>query len=54
MFQWRGLIFLIDGGMSEGVGYSHGAVLHIRHKIGEAASAIDADGKETSLWKSRP
>jgi calcineurin-like phosphoesterase family protein len=53
MFQWHGLIFLIDVGMSEGVGDSRGAVLHIRHKNGEEASAIDADGKETSLWKSQ-
>jgi len=53
MFQWRGLLFLIDVGMSEGVGDSHGAVLHIRHSNGEDASVIDADGKETSLWKAR-
>jgi len=57
MFQWRGLLFLIDVGMSEGVGDSHGAVLHIRHvnkkETGEEASVIDANGKETSLWKSR-
>jgi hypothetical protein len=53
MFQWRGLLFLIDVGMSEGVGDSHGAVLHIRHHNGEEASAIDADGTETSLWKSQ-
>jgi len=53
MFQWRGLLFLIDVGMSEGVGDSHGAVLHIRHKNGEEASAIDADGTEKSLWKSQ-
>ena len=57
MFQWRGLIFLIDVGMSEGVGDSHGAVLQIRHdnkkEIGEEAFAIDADGGETSLWKSQ-
>jgi hypothetical protein len=52
MFQWRGLLFLIDVGMSEGVGDSHGAVLRIRHKNGEEAFAIDADGTETSLWKS--
>ena len=39
--------FLIDVGMSEGVGDSHGAILHIRHKNGEEASAIDADGTET-------
>jgi hypothetical protein len=53
MFQWHGLIFLIDVGMSEGVGDSHGSVLHIRYKNGEEAFAIDADGTETSLWKSR-
>jgi len=53
MFQWHGLIFLIDVGMSTGVGDSHGAVLHIRHHNGEDAFAIDADGTETSLWKSQ-
>jgi hypothetical protein len=53
MFQWRGLIFLIDVGMSEGVGDSHGAVLHIRYKNGEEASAIYADGTETGIWNSR-
>jgi hypothetical protein len=52
MFQWRGLLFLIDVGMSEGVGDSHGAVLHIRHSNREEAFAIDADGAEKSLWKS--
>ncbi len=31
MFQWHGLIFLIDVGMSQGVGDSQGTVLHIRH-----------------------
>ena len=51
IFQWHGLIFLIDVGMSEGVGDSHGAVLHIRRHNGEEASAIDADGAETSFWK---
>lgn len=52
MFQWHGLIFLIDVGMSEGVGDSLGAVLHIRYKQGEEAFAMGADGKETSIWKS--
>jgi len=55
MFQWHGLLFLIDVGMSQGVGNSHGAVLHIRHvnkkETGEEAFVIDADGSETSLWK---
>lgn len=53
IFQWHGLLFLIDVGMSEGVGDSHGAVLHIRHKNGEEASAIYADGTETGIWNSR-
>ena len=51
MFQWHGLIFLIDIGMSQGVGDSQGAVLHIRHKNGQEATAIDADGMEMVLWK---
>ena len=51
MFQWRGLLFLIDLGMSERIGDSHGAVLHIRYKNGEQAGAIYADGQEKSLWK---
>jgi len=51
MFQWHGLIFLIDVGMSQGVGDSQGAVLHIRHKNGQEATAIDADGMEMVLWK---
>ena len=43
IFQWHGLLFLIDVGMSEGVGDSHGAVLHIRSRNGEEASVIYAD-----------
>ena len=53
MFQWHGLIFLIDVGMSEGVGDSLGVVLHIRHHNGEEAFVIDAEGAEMSLWKSQ-
>lgn len=53
MFQWHGLLFLIDVGMSEGVGDGHGAVLHIQHHNGEEAFVIDADGTEGSLWKSQ-
>jgi hypothetical protein len=52
MFQWHDLVFLIDVGMSEWVGDSHGAVLHIRHKNGEEAVAIETAGAERSLWKS--
>jgi hypothetical protein len=49
MFQRWGLLFLIDVGMSEGVGDSRGATLHIAN--GKAA-AICADGAETVLWES--
>jgi hypothetical protein len=51
IFQWHGVIVFIDVGMSQGVGDSQGAVLHIRHKNGEEASVIDAYGAERSLWK---
>jgi Calcineurin-like phosphoesterase len=47
MFQRWGLLFLIDVGMSEGVGDSRGAALRIAN--GKAA-AICADGVETILW----
>ncbi len=53
MFQWHGLIFLIDVGMSEGVGDSQGAVLHIESGNSEEAVAIGADGTQSSLWKNR-
>jgi len=53
MFQWRGLLFLIDVGMSEGVGDSQGAALRIRFRDGEQAVAIGADGRETTLWRSQ-
>jgi len=49
MFQRFGLLFLIDTGMSEGVGDSHGAVLHITSR-GQAAAAVCPDGKTTLLW----
>ena len=48
MFQRWGLLFLIDVGMSEGVGDSRGAALRIAD--GKAA-AICADGAETLLWE---
>ncbi len=47
MFQRWGLLFLIDVGMSEGVGDSYGAVLRIKDT---GASAICADGARTVLW----
>ncbi len=55
MFQRYGLIFFIDTGMSEGVGYSDGAILHITKK-GKEAIAVCPDGKQTPIWdaKSNP
>jgi hypothetical protein len=53
MFQRFGLLFLIDTGMSEGVNDSGGAVLHIKIRGGEQATAICRDGKKTILWDSR-
>jgi hypothetical protein len=50
MFQWRGLLFLIDVGMSEGVGDSHGAVLRIHTGHRQEAVAVCANGKTTSIW----
>ena len=50
MFQRFGLLFLIDTGMSEGVDYSRGAVLHITSKD---ATAICPDGKRTVLWDAK-
>lgn len=50
VFQWHGLLFLIDAGMSAGVGDSQGAVLHIL-RGGSQAVAISADGTKTGIWK---
>ena len=47
MFQRWGLLFLIDVGMSRGVGDSTGAVLRI---VKGQAAAVCADGTETLLW----
>jgi hypothetical protein len=47
MFQRWGLLFLIDVGMSRGVGDSHGAALRIENG---KATAVCADGAETVLW----
>ncbi len=47
MFQYQGLLFLIDTGMSEGVDSSGGAVLRLtKHD----ATAICPDGARTLLW----
>lgn len=53
MFQRYGLLFLIDTGMSEGVDYSGGAVLHITFEGAEKATAICPDGRKTLLWDSK-
>jgi hypothetical protein len=50
MFQRFGLVFLIDTGMSEGVGDSAGAVLHITRRGGERAEAVCPNGTRTLLW----
>jgi hypothetical protein len=52
MFQRYGLIFFIDTGMSEGVGHSDGAILHIVNH-GREAIAVCPDGKRTSIWDFR-
>lgn len=52
MFQRFGLIFFIDTGMSEGVGDSDGAILHIENN-GQEAVAVCPDGKRTSIWDAR-
>lgn len=49
MFQRYGLLFLIDTGMSRGVGDSMGAALRISS---HAATAICPDGRQTLLWDS--
>jgi hypothetical protein len=49
LFQRYGLIFLIDTGMSAGVGYSEGALLHVRTGT-QQATAICAVGGETGIW----
>jgi len=48
MFQRWGLLFLIDVGMSEGVGDSRGAALRIADG---KATAVCWNGKETLLWQ---
>jgi hypothetical protein len=57
MFQVYGRLFLIDVGMSRGVGDSHGAALHIVRADREvSASAVCSNGVATPLWDtlSRP
>ncbi len=47
IYQWRGLLFLIDIGMSQGIDESRGAVLLMRPS---EASAICPDGRVKKLW----
>lgn len=51
MFQWHGLLFLIDTGMSREIDHSAGAVLHVQQNA--QASAVCADGTETVIWDAR-
>jgi hypothetical protein len=51
MFQtYDGLVFLIDVGMSRAIGYSNGAVLHIRTGKAPRATAIYPSGPAKQLW----
>ena len=47
--KFGGLVFLIDAGMSKGVGYSQGYLLKV-HKGGTEGTVIDHTGKETPIW----
>ena len=50
MFQRYGLLFLVDTGMSKGVGKSDGAILRIKGNNRQEAIAICADGTKTTIW----
>ena len=51
LFQRYGLLFLIDGGMSQGVNNSQGGVLHLTSSgTGETVTAVCFDGSKTVLW----
>jgi len=52
MFQWRGLLFLIDTGLSRQIDDSRGAVLHIDTRSGQA-STICPNGESTAIWDTR-
>jgi hypothetical protein len=53
MFQRYGLLFLVDTGMSKGVGKSEGAILRIKGNDGQEAIAICSDGMKTTIWDDR-
>lgn len=51
LFQRYGVLFLIDGGMSQGVDNSQGGVLHLTGSgTKEAVTAVCFDGSKTVLW----
>jgi hypothetical protein len=50
IFQKYGLIFLIDGGMSQGVGYSRGSLLRIAGPLFTTATVHFADRSTKPLW----
>jgi hypothetical protein len=51
MFDFKGLAFLIDMGMSRGVDYSKGGLLRIEDEgVPERATVIFADGSQEQLW----
>jgi hypothetical protein len=47
VYQWRGLLFLIDAGMSQDIDESTGSILRMRPS---EASAICPDGRVKKLW----
>ena len=52
LFQKYGRVFLIDVGMSRGVGESHGALLHFQRTAGRTiAFTALPDGTQTPLWQ---
>ena len=53
MFQRYGTIFLVDTGMSDAIGDSAGAVLHITPEPVEQATVICPDGSTTPIWDAK-
>jgi hypothetical protein len=49
--HFDGLIFLIDAGMSRGIGYSTGALLHLPAGKRERAISVFANGTTKQIWK---
>jgi hypothetical protein len=52
-FQYDGVLFLIDTGMSRGVQNGRGGILRIHSGVDEKATTIDDEGKESTLWSGR-